>query len=473
MKKNVLLLTTFVIFLAILSTKAKAWYYEGWQYRKPIIVSEQSGVEQFNYTVCMQIPYDSNMQSSFDDLRFTYYNETSDQEIEIPFCIGDDCIETYYNGEWKSFTKVDSSYADVCVKVPYLPAGGNSTIYMYYGNPSATSVSNKYEVWLYATDLEDCDTTTMQTCSLKARTWTRSPEIVLDGTKVLKLIGDNWDGTGNLWTVYIPIEWGDVLLTMKQKANNQDPGSWVYNENDDVQIGGRLGDNVGTKSISVNSPSGGSSKNTPWSVDSNIDRWHKHRYYAFGNKNDTFIHCIDEGGGTTGTDCISRADSAPYSGQKFTIRFYIAGNKNRPGYAHFDNIVFRKIADPEPSYWIGEEEIPNPPPQIIIHSPLNQTYFSNAIELKFKVLDDSSSTLHVKAWFEDELIYENSSYQNSTSIIISLKPYITQAGTFIVKVWADDMDPTLPQTNEEMRHFTIKAYEVPVSYTHLTLPTKA
>ncbi|MGD0712551.1 MAG: DUF2341 domain-containing protein, partial [Bacteroidales bacterium] len=63
------------------------------------------------------------MKSDFSDLRFT----SDDGATLIPFW-----VESY----------VSSTSAVVWVNVPSIPASGTATVYMYYGNPSATSVAN-------------------------------------------------------------------------------------------------------------------------------------------------------------------------------------------------------------------------------------------------------------------------------------------------------------------------------------------
>lgn len=88
--------------------------------RKPIVIS--SSAAQTDYQVLVTVAYDSDMQADFDDLRFT----TSDKTTLIDYWIE---------------SKTDSSIARVWVEVPTI-ANGNTTIYMYYGNSSTTSLSN-------------------------------------------------------------------------------------------------------------------------------------------------------------------------------------------------------------------------------------------------------------------------------------------------------------------------------------------
>jgi len=114
-------------------TGSASWWDTSFTKRKSIAITEQSGSTLTDYQVALNISYESEMQSDFDDLRFTYYNETSGEEIEIPYWIEQ---------------KVDGNWAYVWVKVPQIPANGETTIYMYYGNPEASSESNADNVFV-------------------------------------------------------------------------------------------------------------------------------------------------------------------------------------------------------------------------------------------------------------------------------------------------------------------------------------
>lgn len=76
----------------------------------------------------ISVPYDSDMKNDFSDLRFT----DSDKLTLIPYW-----VESY----------VQSDHAVVWVKVPLIPASSVKTIYMYYGNPQASSESNPDETF--------------------------------------------------------------------------------------------------------------------------------------------------------------------------------------------------------------------------------------------------------------------------------------------------------------------------------------
>jgi len=106
----------------------------GWRYRMPITIDYPSAID---YAVQVEIVLSSSnftgwadMRSDGGDIRFTL----SDGVTEIPYAI-----------EEFNYT---AKYAKIVVKVPQLP----TTIYMYWGNPTATSKSNPDEVYIFYDD---------------------------------------------------------------------------------------------------------------------------------------------------------------------------------------------------------------------------------------------------------------------------------------------------------------------------------
>jgi len=104
-----------------------AWWNTSWSYRQLINISNTAG-DLTNYQVRLDLD-SSNVGSNFDwsnngdDIRFA--NSTDD---ELYFWIED----------WNS----SSQKATIWVNVTSLPNNTNTTIYMYYGNPSASSASD-------------------------------------------------------------------------------------------------------------------------------------------------------------------------------------------------------------------------------------------------------------------------------------------------------------------------------------------
>jgi hypothetical protein len=77
---------------------------------------------------------------------------------------------------------------------------------------------------------------------------------------------------------------------------------------------------------------------------------------------------------------------------------------------------------------------PNLPPEIIIFSPLNQSYYGS-IDFAFKAIDDLDKNFTVKAYLNNQLEYENLYYQNNTQISYSKT---LPMGTYNFTVYAED-----------------------------------
>ncbi|MCA9378789.1 DUF2341 domain-containing protein, partial [Candidatus Dojkabacteria bacterium] len=107
--------------------------YANWTRRSLVTVSN-SDTGQTDYQVRLQVSYDADMQADFSDLRFTNVSGTS-----ISYWL-------------QSYTA--STSAVVWVKVPSLPTG-DTDIYMYYGNASATSASSGEDTFILFDDFED------------------------------------------------------------------------------------------------------------------------------------------------------------------------------------------------------------------------------------------------------------------------------------------------------------------------------
>ncbi|NOZ47392.1 MAG: DUF2341 domain-containing protein [Chlorobi bacterium] len=133
MKKKYLLLILGILLISIFIYFVSAiWWNNTFLYNKPITITETSGTTLSNYSILMNISYDSHMNADFSDLRFI----GSDNTTELGYWI-------------KNYTS--STNAWVYVKVPTLTASSNTTIYMYYGNSGASTTSNENNV-MYMSD---------------------------------------------------------------------------------------------------------------------------------------------------------------------------------------------------------------------------------------------------------------------------------------------------------------------------------
>jgi hypothetical protein len=101
---------------------ASPWGIDGETRRQPIYIVNNNMQELTYYQVEVNIPYDSDMQADFDDIRFVH------QDGVTPL--------NYYLE-----SKTDSVSAKFWVRVPRLPVG-LTMVYVYYGNDSLVSASN-------------------------------------------------------------------------------------------------------------------------------------------------------------------------------------------------------------------------------------------------------------------------------------------------------------------------------------------
>ncbi len=123
----------FFLVIAIFSTEAHAAWLTGWNFRRPVTLSNP-GSALTNYQIRVNVTYDSGMNSDFSDLRFT----TDDETTEIDYW-----IEQYS----------PSTSAIVWVEVPAVAATPtDTTIYMYYGNTTATTTSNGSNTFVFFDD---------------------------------------------------------------------------------------------------------------------------------------------------------------------------------------------------------------------------------------------------------------------------------------------------------------------------------
>lgn len=119
------------------------WYNTSWTRREPITITGSTAGAQTNYQVKITVSYDSDMQADFEDIRFT----DSDGTTLIDY--------------WLE-SKTDSSTADFWVEAPNIPVSPNTvTIYMYYGNSSASSASNGNNTFVLFDSFDTLKTTVL------------------------------------------------------------------------------------------------------------------------------------------------------------------------------------------------------------------------------------------------------------------------------------------------------------------------
>jgi hypothetical protein len=111
----------------------------GWKYRRPVIINNTKNSNTLsNYQVLVTLDTASlisagKMRSDCGDIRFT----DSDAQTLLSYWIESGC---------------NTANTRIWVKIPSIPAGSTKTIYVYYGNPNATSQSNGYSTFDFFED---------------------------------------------------------------------------------------------------------------------------------------------------------------------------------------------------------------------------------------------------------------------------------------------------------------------------------
>jgi hypothetical protein len=115
-------------------TEIDPWWNTTFVKRNNITVSGMGAAARINYPVAVNITYDSDMDSNFDDLRFL--NDTTSLNYWIE-------------------SNVTSAWVYVWIKIPYLPSNPNVTISMYYGSGDTQTTSDGVSTFLLFDDFND------------------------------------------------------------------------------------------------------------------------------------------------------------------------------------------------------------------------------------------------------------------------------------------------------------------------------
>jgi len=179
-----------VVLLLTSMVSATSWWSSSWSYRKGITINNTQNANNLtDYQVKVITNFskeysDNKVQQYCGDVRFTYYNLASETETEIPYWI-------------ETCDLLASDNATFWVKVPFIQNNSNAKVYMYYGNPSASSKSNGTATFDFFDDFKGT--------SLDTSKWTVEKEgsenaiVELDGNGNLHLAGEpNVISSGNV-----------------------------------------------------------------------------------------------------------------------------------------------------------------------------------------------------------------------------------------------------------------------------------
>ncbi|MCC5994254.1 MAG: DUF2341 domain-containing protein [Candidatus Aenigmarchaeota archaeon] len=423
MNKRLLLGIFFFSFIFLLNFNPSYAWLSGWQYRKAINITNSDSTTLTDYQVLVTLDTrtlisQGKMRSDCGDIRFA--NST---DYLLSYWIESGC---------------NTNNTRVWVKVPSIPASSSTTIYVYYGNPSATSLSNGTAVFIRFDDFSysgSPDTTKWREFTQNAYPTVHTVNGTLyrigrdsgttDQSAYIKMSSNTNTGLIIMWNYYLESIYGTFASSIAfinettTSYQNQQIGRWSNSNS-----GFPCKDILGKYQVTV--------------------KWYK---------NGTAIFSAIQPDATT----CSVTYTQPFSTvSNFGVGWYIGdGGWNSRGYVGIDDLRIAQLASPEPTASVSStEELPNQPPAITIYLPTNTTYFySNNFVFNFSVSDDRSSTFWVKAFLDGVPIYENASYQNNTLVVLTQN---LSDGSHNFIVFANDTDANSPQTTQQSVTFTIR-----------------
>jgi hypothetical protein len=316
MNKLILFLIVFgLIFFIQINEVNAAWWSSQWQYRRNITINNTQNTNTLtDYQVAINLTYDSDIQPDFSDIRFTDSN---------------DGLLSY----WIE-SKVNSQWAYVWVKVPYIPASSTATIYVYYGNTTpVTSLSNGDNTFLLFDDFLGT--------SLNTTKWT-----VDQGTFAVSngVLNHTTTDDARMHSAIFTDSGGNYRYKMRTKTSSGGIDNAImsrWNSN-----GGFYLMNFGQLDLNIWKYTGSWTRlnqtSTPFSLNSwytlEVTVYSPSNTFRVWNKNNTYTAFVYYSGDTT------------YTSGRFGIRLN--------GYPDLqvDWIFASKYTSPEPTYSIGAEE---------------------------------------------------------------------------------------------------------------------
>jgi len=320
----------------ITGTGAGEWWNLSFAYRIEINITENSGNTLTDYQVFMTVNTQSfitqgKMKSDCGDIRFA--NKSG-------------YVLDYYieNSTLSPSFACNTTSTRMWFKVPNLPASSVTTIYGYYGNPSATTRSNGNDTFEFFDDFEDGD------ISDWTQYGTGTVSLVDDaGNNVLTKTGSNDPNGGS--STFNNGAIGNFELILKTKRVNENGGSQNRYGVEDGSFDGygpRITDfNTLPSTMAIEERSGGVSTGNIGSILTSAPQWNTWMEIKFRKNGTDFefelYNSSDELAAT-----VSVTDSTYNSFDRFVVH---------GGYEFYtDDIRVRKYINPEPTFTFGGEE---------------------------------------------------------------------------------------------------------------------
>ncbi|RLI58598.1 MAG: hypothetical protein DRO67_10580, partial [Candidatus Asgardarchaeum californiense] len=389
----------FVLCLVSFISPSLCWWDSSWQYRVPIEINNTGNSNNLtDYQVLVTVDTatlisDGKMRSDCGDIRFV----DSDDSTKLSYWIESGC---------------NTSSTKIWVKVPSIPASSTKTIYMYYGNPNAESESNGDATFEFFDDFEDDSPYTSTNSSL----------IYVDtaNSRLVAKLYRNSDNTYIYRSLPSAISGDFVMVARMQFASHS--GTWTYSggfgfsdsANGLRHVNGNFygvgqdndqdGDGTYGRSISIYD-GGGTRLASLYNIEEE-GVWREVSLKRAGSE----VTASYEGYGT-----ISGTTSYTGSTNYFVVSNYDDGaDPDRYTEIWLDRIYVRKYTDPEPTTSVGSEQSISI--EINIYSPEAKTYWTTDIEFTFNVTGGSNLT--VKAFINNQTVYENENYEEGELITL-------------------------------------------------------
>ena len=294
-------------------------WLSGWSYRRAITIAEQSGSTLTDYQVRIELN-----SSNFD------FSKANADGSDIRFTADDgETLLSYYIEKWDS----TNEEAIIWVKVPSIPANGDVTIYMYYGNSSAVSESDGEAVFEFFDDFEGTE--------LDTNKWTGDT----DKVEVLDGILHGLDSSS--WNIIVHTEGGNVLNKVAEsRAKVTSIRTKPIRISDGTRFATFSHEGDGTDIYAVND-----GQTVHYVSDNraiNENNWDTYAIIVFNDGSVKFVNSLGEKLSTDFTS-VKLQNTGTIDVSLFT------------GTSYFDWVRVRKYAEQEPTVSIGSEEMPPVP----------------------------------------------------------------------------------------------------------------
>jgi len=307
-------------------------WLSGWSYRRAVTIDNQTGSELTDFQVSIDLDsskFDfSKAASDGSDIRFT----TDDGTTEIP----------YWIEKWDS----QNQEATIWVKVPSIPANGSTTIYMYYGNPSATDASDGDAVFEFFDDFEGS--------SLDASKWntynytSEGACTISNGAARLhdcEIISNTYTITDGVMEAKVKIEEKEGSIFARASANTNDAFAHSY---------GLSSGSFGSSSVWNLAITKDIANQVYDTTEALVGEWLLLRFTLNGTnvRAERYKYADMSPNGSVLETTLTGHDSG-YIG----LRVYGYSTIDHRT-AYYDWVRVRKYADPEPTASVGAEELP-------------------------------------------------------------------------------------------------------------------